>query len=321
MGQVANWAKRGAVLTALTVGCVAPAVAADAIYGFSGWSVGYLPTAIAIERLEEMGYDIEVVELGGNPNQLQAAATGAIQITALSQIMDAMDQGLDSRFFLELNTNEFLLVAKAEMATCESLNGRSLGIQSAGSFVGQLATQWLAATCPDAQPNITVIEGSDNRLAALLAGQLDSSVVDLQDWAQLQRVRPGEFIVTGDFTKDLPIMRAAFAATQTFIAENQALIEDWIRVHLDVYEEIYANPQLLIDKGAEMLGEVDPEALPAVVQAFIDARLWPTDGGLTDEGIEATIAFFNGDGEPFVNITSAEDVTDRTLLDKVLASR
>ncbi len=321
MGNVANWARRSAILAALAAGSVAPAAAADAIYGFSGWSVGYLPTAIAIDRLSEMGYEIEVVELGSNSNQLQAAATGAIQITALSQIIDAMDQGLDSRFFLELNTNEFLLVAKAELDTCESLTGHTLGIQSAGSFVGQLAVQWLADTCPTAQPVITVIEGSDNRLAALLAGQLDSSVVDLQDWAQLQKARPGEFIVTGDFTKQLPIMRAAFAAPRSFIAENQQLIEDWIRVHLDVYEEIYENPQILIDKGAEVLVEVDPADLPDVVQAFVDARLWPTDGGLADAGIDATIAFFNRDGEPFANVKSAADVVDRTLLDKVLASR
>lgn len=319
--SIGTYAKRSILLAGLMALSTGSVTAADAIYGFSGWSVGYLPTAIVIDRLEEMGYDIEVVELGGNSNQLQAAATGAIDIAANSQIMDAIEQGLDSRFFLELNTNEFLLVSKADLPTCESLDGHSLGIQSSGSFVGQLAIQWLARTCPAAQPNLAIIEGSDNRLAALLVGQLDSSVVDLQDWAQLQEVRPGDFVVVGDFTRELPIMRAAFAARRSFIAENQQLIEDWIRVHLDVYSEIYENPQVLVDKGAVILGEIDPEVLPKVVQAFIDAGVWPTDGGLTAAGVEETIAFFNGDGDPFVNIKSAADVSDRTLLDKVLASR
>lgn len=314
-------AKRAVLLAGIMAMSAGSAVAADAIYGFSGWSVGYLPSAIAIDRLTEMGYDIEVVELGSNSNQLQAAATGAIDIVANSQIMDAIDQGLDSRFFLELNTNEFLLVSQASLPTCESLEGHSLGIQGAGSFVGQLAIQWHARTCPEVQLNLAVIEGSDNRLAALVIGQLDSSVVDLQDWAQLQVLRPDEFVVVGDFSKELPIMRAAFAATRSFIAENEQLIEDWIDVHLDVYSEIYENPQILVDKGAELLGEVDPELLPQVVQAFVDARVWPTDGGLTDAGVEDTIAFFDGDGDPFVNIKSAADVSDRTLLDKVLASR
>lgn len=314
-----TWTKVSGIVLALAAAGIGPVAAADAVFGFSGWGVGYLPTAIAIDRLTDMGYDIEVSELGGNNNQLQAAATGAVQITAIAQVMDAIDQGLDSRFFMEANSNEFLLVSKAELSTCESLDGHSVGIQSTGSFAGQLAIQWLAQTCPGTNANLTVIEGSDNRLAALLANQLDSSVVDLQDWTLLERARPGEFTVTGDFTKTMPIMRAAFAAPRAFIAEHPQLIEDWIRVHLDVYRESYENPDLLVEKGRELLTEVDPDALPAIVQAFLAAKVWPVDGGLSDQDVMDTINFFNKDGEPFTTIKSAADVADRTLLDKVLA--
>ncbi len=319
MHKTSYWARGSLIALSIAATGILPASAADAVFGFSGWSVGYLPTAIAIDRLTELGYDIEVAELGGNSNQLQAAATGAVQITAIAQVMDAIDQGLDSRFFMEANTNEFLLVSKADLTSCESLGGHSVGIQSTGSFVGQLAIQWLDQTCPDAEPNLTVIEGSDNRLAALLAGQLDSSVVDLQDWTLLQRARPSEFTVTGDFTQMMPIMRAAFAAPRSFIAENPQLIEDWIRTHLEVYRETYENPDILIEKGEQLLGEIDPAALPDIIKAFVSAQVWPADGGLSDQEVMDTINFFNNDGEPFENITVAADVADRTLLDKVLA--
>ena len=314
-----HWTKTMAAALGLGTALAVPAAAADAVFGFSGWAVGYLPTAVAIDRLAELGYDIEVAELGGNSNQLQAAATGAVQITAIAQVMDAIDQGLDSRFFLEANSNEFLLVSKADLPSCETLDGRTVGIQSTGSFVGQLAIQWFAQTCPDAKPNMTVIEGSDNRLAALLAGQLDSSVVDLQDWTLLQRERPDAFTVTADYTQTTPIMRAAFAAPRSFISANPKLIEDWIRVHLDVYRESYETPELLVAKGRELLGEIDQEALPSIVEAFLAAKVWPTDGGLADADVMDTINFFNNDGEPFANIKSAADVVDRALLDKVLA--
>ncbi|MEQ9811880.1 MAG: ABC transporter substrate-binding protein [Azospirillaceae bacterium] len=305
----------------LAVALPAGATAAEATFGFSGWAVGYLPTAIAIERLNEMGHDIEIVELGGNSNQLQAAASGAIDITVLAQVMDAIDQGFDSRMFMAANTNEFLMVGRAELEGCDSLAGQDVAIHSVSSFVGQLTLQWMEAECPDVEANILVIEGSENRLAALLAGQIDASPVDLQDWALLQRERPGEFAVTEDFTESVPILRAAFAAQQSFIAENPDLIRDWISVHLDVYQEIYENPQLLIDKGEELLGEIDPEVLPDIVNAFIEARIWPTDGDLSDESVQQTIDFFNNDGEPYATIESPDDVVDRTLLDEVLANR
>ncbi|MEQ8444405.1 MAG: ABC transporter substrate-binding protein [Pelagibacterium sp.] len=307
----------------LAAACVltTPTLAAEATFGFSGWAVGYLPTAIAIDRLNEMGHEVDAVELGGNNNQLQAAATGNVDITAIAQVMDAIDQGFDTRFFLAGNSNEFLLVARSGLDSCESLEGQALGIHSVGSFVGQLALQWLAATCPETNANITVIEGSDNRLAALVAGQLDASVIDLQDWALLQQAMPGAFEVTSDYTKTLPIMRAAFAAPPAFIEANPELIEDWITVHLDVYQEIYENPQLLVEKGLEVLGEIDPEVLPQIVDAFVAAEIWPVDGGPTDASVQATIDFFDNDGEPFETISAPADVVDRTILDAVLSSR
>jgi len=300
---------------------VASAATGEAVFGFSGWSVGYLPTAIAIERLNQMGYEIETVELGGNSNQLMAAATRDIDITAIAQVMDVIDQGLDSQFFQAANTNEFVMVARAGYGACASLDGRPVGISSVSSFDGQLAIQWLAATCPDAEPRLMLVEGSENRLAGLLAGQIDASPIDLQDWTLLNLERPGEFVVAEDLTKSMPILRAAFAAPRSFIADNEQLIEDWIRVHLQVYTEIYDNRQILIDAGIELLGQIDAAALPSIVDSFVEAAIWPIEGNLTDESVQATIDFFNNDGEPFERISAPADVVNRTMLDAVLAGQ
>ena len=70
-----------------------------------------------------------------------------------------------------------------------------------------------------------------------------------------------------------------------------------------------------------MLGEIDPEVLPQIVDAFVAAEIWPVDGGLTDASVQATIDFFDNDGEPFETISAPADVVDRTILDAVLSSR
>lgn len=293
----------------------------EAVFGFSGWSVGYLPTAIALDRLNDLSYSVKAVELGSNGNQLQAAATGSIDISAIAQILDAMDQGLNSKFFLAGNSNEFLLVSKRGLESCASLDGKSVGIHSVSSFVGQLALQYIANNCPDAKPNVTVIEGSENRLAALIAGQLDASVIDLQDWSMLNEKMPGKFVVTSDFTQTLPIMRAAFAAKSDFISSHPELVRDWVKVHLDVYRELYEKPEILVEKGKELLPEVDTETLPKLVKSFVDAKIWPVDGGLSDQSVQQTIDFFNNDGEPFKTVSKPADVVDRTILDEALAKQ
>jgi len=291
----------------------------SAVFGFSGWSVGYLPTAIALDRLNDMGWSIKAVELGSNSNQLQAFATGAIDIAAIAQVLDVMDRGLDGKFFLAGNSNEFLLVAKAGINDCESLHGKTLGIHSVSSFVGQLALQYMARECPQAKPDLLVIEGSENRLAALINGQLDASVIDLQDWTMLNEKLPGRFIVASDFTKTMPIMRVAFAARSDFLTTHSALVRDWIKVHLDVYRELYQTPDILVQKGKQLLPEVDPAVLPTLVQAFVQAQIWPVDGGLSPDAVQQTINFFNRSNDPFKRIARPEDVADRSILDAVLA--
>jgi ABC-type nitrate/sulfonate/bicarbonate transport system substrate-binding protein len=112
-----------------------------------------------------------------------------------------------------------------------------------------------------------------------------------------------------------------FAASPEWLAANEELAKAWVKTHLDVYADVYANPSLLVEKAKELLPEIDQAALPEIVDAFIEAEIWPVDGGLQPDAVQATIDFFNADGKPFRNITSPADVVDRSILDSVLAER
>src|SRR5688572_19618925 len=90
---------------------------------FSNWSLAYTPMAIAFDRLTEMGYEIEPIEVGTNANQLQAATQGEVDVTTIAQVIDAVDQGLDWKFFQGTVVNEYIMVSRKEFDTCESLDG------------------------------------------------------------------------------------------------------------------------------------------------------------------------------------------------------
>ena len=267
-----------------------------------------------------MGYEIEAIELGGNANQLQAATAGEIDITGLFQMIDAVEEGFDTRFFMGAISNEFIMVGKAGLDSCEALDGQRVGIQSEASFVGQLALQWFEQECPEAQPEILVIEGSENRVAALLQDQLDASPVSLEDYALLESESPGDFVITENFVESFPILRAAFAAPPDWIAENEQLVKDWISVHLDVYEEIYTDSAILLEKAEELLPQVDPELLPEIAQLYLDNEIWYRDGDLTDESVQESIDFFDVTAN-YETVTGPDVIVDRTYLDEVLADR
>lgn len=299
-----------------------PERSGSARVGIGGWSIAYVPTAIVIDRLNEMGYDIEAIETGGTSAQMQAATQGELEITSVSAAatMTAIDAGLDSKFFLTRNLNEFVLVAKSEFDSCESLDGQRVAIHAQTDITGLLTLNWFEDNCPDASPNIQIVEGSENRLAGLLQDQLDASPVDIGDAIQLERERPGEFTVLAAFVDQFPVLQGVYAASPSWMAENEQLVKDFISLHLEVWDEFYADPSSILPKAEELLPEIDPEVLAQLADEYAEQEIFPPDGDLGEEETQYTIDFFAEAGD-FQNVGGYADIADRTYLDAVLSER
>jgi ABC-type nitrate/sulfonate/bicarbonate transport system substrate-binding protein len=285
-------------------------------------SMATLPTLIVIDRMNELGYDVEMVQFGGSTSEVQAAVDGAIDISSASAPaqMAAMDAGLPNRFFLSRVINEFVLVARAEFDTCESLDGQPVAVHGLTSTDGLMTVNWLEENCPDAEPTVQIVEGSENRLVALLQDQVAASPLDLQNTVGLQAERPGDFEILGDYIADFPIYAGTFSASPEWMAANEQLVADFISLHLDVWEEIYEDSSILLERAEAELGQVDPELLPDIVQAYVDAEVFPRDGGLTEDAVLLTLEF-SDQAADFQAIESYEDVATREYLDAALAAR
>ena len=287
--------------------------------GRGSLSVAFVATEMTIERMNAMGYDIQVTEFPSTSTEIQAATEGAIDIASASAAatMTAIDAGLTNKFFMARYINEFVLVSKADYPTCESLDGKNVAIHAQTDITGLLTLSWFEENCPDAEPAIQIIDGSENRLAALLQDQLDASPLDLQGWQQLEAERPGEFQIIANFVEDFPVVAGVYSAPPEFLEANEELVKDFIRTHLQVWDEIYEDPQILIDESIERLPEVDPELIPGIVETYLELGILPRDGDLQDEQVQFTIDFFS-EAAGFQNVGDFADVVDRTYLDEVL---
>ncbi|HEX7172605.1 MAG TPA: ABC transporter substrate-binding protein [Candidatus Limnocylindria bacterium] len=287
--------------------------------GRGSLSVAFVPTEMTIERMNAMGYDIEVTEFPSTSTEIQAATEGAIDIASASAAatMTAIDAGLTNKFFMARYINEFVLVSKADYPTCESLDGRNVAIHAQTDITGLLTLSWFENNCPDAEPAIQIIDGSENRLAALLQDQLDASPLDLQGWQQLEAERPGEFAIIANFVEDFPVVAGVYSAPPEFLEANEELVKDFIRTHLEVWDEIYADPSILVDESIARLPEVDPELIPGIVDTYLELGILPQDGDLQEEQVQFTIDFFS-EAAGFQNVGDFADVVDRTYLDEVL---
>src|SRR5688500_5800179 len=75
-----------------------PERSGSARVGIGGWSIAYVPTAIVIDRMNALGYEIEAIETSGTSAQMQAATQGERDITSVSAAatITAIVAGLDS---------------------------------------------------------------------------------------------------------------------------------------------------------------------------------------------------------------------------------
>lgn len=290
--------------------------------GFPSLAVSAIPMHMAVERMNDMGYEIEIVVVGSPSVQMQAASQGEIDITTpnAAATLTAMDAGLPFKFFLGRYVNEFAMVASTDVTECADLDGLRIAIHSPTDITGLLLDDYLARECPAANPEIQVIDGSENRLAGILQGQIDATIMDIQSVELLFAERPDEYHVFANFPEDVPVLAGVYAANPEWMAENEELVKDFIRVQLDIFDDIYSNPDILVQETLTRLPEVDPAQVPNIVDRVIENEVFARDGGLGDEQAQLTLDFFNEAGG-YESIQDLDDMMDRSYLDEVLAER
>ncbi|MGH2628096.1 MAG: ABC transporter substrate-binding protein [Anaerolineales bacterium] len=175
---------------------------------------------------------------------------------------------------------------------------------------------FLAEDCPEISPEVLVIPGSENRAAAMLAGQIDATPLEPADVVQLLDKAPDRFHVVADFAASLPdLMTTGVFVNRQFAEANPQAVEDVVRALLTVHRHIAADPDLLVPEAVARLG-IEAELLPAIVEAHLRIDSWDVNGGLTREAVDYTLEFYVriGSLEPGLTTDYVADVSYLTTI-------
>jgi NitT/TauT family transport system substrate-binding protein len=254
----------------------------------------YIPTQLTVKRLQEQGYDIEIVQFEDPDVMPQALDAGEIHINTNSagQILSAVDAGLAVKAIQGLTHPDFVMVAKAEFPTCESLDGQRVAQQGTTGFGFASVTNWLARECPDAQPQMLDIPGSENRAVALLQGQIEATSLHLLRALQLQQEKPGEFTIIESFTFPENVTSAWTYALDSWIEANPALYEAYVTTFEDVTQEIRDDPQPAVDEGVATIQDAPEALIEQVMLEFAEQGWWTGSDGLSQEVFDTTLEFY-----------------------------
>ena len=171
----------------------------------SGMSFSRLPSRVTDDRLRAKGWKIETVGLKGIDLIAEAVSSGTVQL-ARFQILDALraiEKGGRLTLLLEDRPDEFIMIARKGITKCSDLNGKRYGVQNIGAPYALMSEKWMREKC-GAKATLLVISGGENRIVALMNGQLDGTSVQLSDWINLNSERPDEFPILMKFAEELP---------------------------------------------------------------------------------------------------------------------
>jgi NitT/TauT family transport system substrate-binding protein len=294
-------ARRLATLSACAIIALTPnaAVAAEKVRIALGdvLSVETLAAAIALERAKERGVNYELTSFAKEELAIQAIVNGQMDLgigTPYSVIQKAK---VPLRVIFQTSRGVFFAVAdKAKYPNWKALDGQPFTFHGRGSgteAIGNILAKREGIKFSERN----YVPGSENRIIAMINGQIGATIVDLANKNLLMSKAADKFHVLPGLAE--PASDELLFASSDWLKANQEkadiiveFLKLWRQMAKDpsIVETERAKRNLLADQPKEVLAEVVPFYTEGVKEGLFDAS-----GG--EKAAQADFEFFTEAGQ------------------------
>ncbi|MHB0858222.1 MAG: ABC transporter substrate-binding protein [Anaerolineae bacterium] len=214
-------------------------------YG-AAYDIENLPSLMVNERLAAQGYRIETVLIAKPEIKAEAVARGEVDLAfgSLRTYWAAIGKGADTQVVMESAGNGWMLMASRKIHGCADLGDARLAVQSEGSLTAVMADYYLRSRCPETEPQIVYIPGSETRAAALLAGNIEAAPMQLSSALLLERQASERLHALAHFGEELPdLVTSVVAVNGAFAREHPLAVQDYVRELLAVHRLLANDPE------------------------------------------------------------------------------
>jgi ABC-type nitrate/sulfonate/bicarbonate transport system substrate-binding protein len=289
----------------------------------SGESFSRLPARVTQDRLNGSGWKIQSVGFNGTDLTAEAVSSGDVNLGRI-QILDALktiQKGGNVAVLMADRPDEFVLIAKNEIASCADLNGKKFAVQSKGSAYTAMSEQWMSQGGCNAKPQQLIISGGENRVVALVNGQIDATFVQLADWINLNNQKPGQFHILMTFSREMPgLIGGVLFANKDWLASHKEIATQYVEEALKDIRQANQDPKSLEAAANKYQTAADVKSFSDVYAAYSkDLHGFPANGVLTSATLQTTIDLFTSLKLLDPGLTSAQ-AADLSVLDGALAA-
>jgi len=245
-------------------------------------SVETLNVLIALERAKDRGVDYELTSFAKEELAIQAVVNGQTDLgigTPYSVIQKAK---LPLRVLFQVSRLVFFPVASNDIKSWKDLDGQPFTFHARGSgteAIGNILAKHNGITFGQR----SYVPGSENRIIAMMNGQIKATIVDLANKNLLLSKAGDRFHVLPGLD-DVASDEVVFA-NQNWVKDNSETVSIVIEEMLGVWREMTKNPgmieaerakrNLLADQPKEILDEVVPFYTEGAKEGLFD----PNGGG------------------------------------------
>ncbi|MES0880740.1 ABC transporter substrate-binding protein [Roseibium sp. SCP14] len=232
---------------------------------------------VALDRAKANGLEYEWTAFSDEELAIQAVLSGQMDIGFGTPYAAMQRSKAPIRIVFQLSKLKFFPVTSQKYSKLEDLNGEPIMLHSRGG-----GTDSIANVIED-KLNIkfgdrSYVPGSSNRVAALMAGQTDATIIDLSNKNKVMKIAGDKFNVLPMFEVDAS--DEALFANLDWIKNNEKDVEIFVNALVGVWQDMAEDPTIISRETDPdgPIGQLPPEILGNLDAFYTDA----VAGGLYD---------------------------------------
>jgi ABC-type nitrate/sulfonate/bicarbonate transport system substrate-binding protein len=281
--------------------------------------VADIPWLMAVDSLGEQGYAVEAISFSDTAIEVAAMAQGDLDISSVNTQVAwaAIAKGAPLLTYMDRYAITTMAISTIDIQACADLDGKSVAVPSMTSVSGAMFNTYVQQNCPAAEPQILAVSGGSNRMAALLAGEVDASIQDIDDLVRLERDKPGEFHPLIVFAEEFPgLQTSSRVVRREFAEQHPEMIEDVIRAVFASRRRVQ-DPQVLREAIIRYL-ELEPDKAQQMADVYSVQGIWDVTGTFSMETVQTILEFLQEFGDVPADL-EAGDVADLSYYEAVLS--
>jgi NitT/TauT family transport system substrate-binding protein len=261
-------------------------------------SVETLGFLVALERAKDKGLDYELTSFSKEELAIQAIINGQADVGVGTPYSVIQKTKVPLRNIFQVSRLVFFPVASNEYQTWQDLDGEPFTFHARGTgteAIGEIIAKREGIEFGER----SYVPGSENRIVAMMNGQIKATIVDLANKNILMEQAGDRFHVLPGV--DSPASDEVVFASLDWLENHPEDANTLVESLLEVWQELNEDPAIIEQERAQrgLLEDLPKEMLDGVTDYYVEgveAGLWAPDGGGA-EAAKADFEFYTAAGQ------------------------